>query len=91
MRGPSGEVAARVNTIMKSDNTSLTHECVLAGVGAALLPEWLVRDDLAQGRLVPVIPDAAPISVKLHAAYTHRMYLTPKVRSFIDYLAAAMK
>ena len=38
---------------MKSDNTSLTYECVLAGVGAALLPEWLVGEDLASGRLVP--------------------------------------
>jgi DNA-binding transcriptional LysR family regulator len=90
VRSPSGEMGARVNTIMKSDNTSLTYECVLAGVGAALLPDWLVREDLAQGRLVPVMPQFAPISVTLHAAYTHRKYLTPKVRSFIDYLAAAM-
>jgi DNA-binding transcriptional LysR family regulator len=89
-RGPSGEIGVRVNTIMRSDNTSLTYECVRAGVGAALLPDWLVRDDLAQGRLVPVLPQFAPISVTLQAAYTHRMYLTPKVRSFIDYLVAAM-
>ena len=90
-RAPSGEIGARVNTIMKSDNTSLTYECVLAGIGAALLPEWLVREDLAQGRLVPVMPQLAPISVTLHAAYTHRMYLTTKVRSFIDYLVATMQ
>ena len=88
--GPDGQVGARVNTIMKSDNTSLTYECVLAGVGAALLPDWLVKDDLAQGRLVPLMPQFEPLSVTLHAAYTNRMYLTPKVRSFIDYLAAAM-
>ena len=35
------------------------------------------------------MPQLEPISVRLHAAYTNRMYLTPKVRSFIDYLAAA--
>ncbi len=88
--GPSGQFGARVNTIMKSDNTGLTYECVLAGMGAALLPEWLVQHDLAVGRLVPVAPQYAPISVTLQAAYTSRKYLTPKVRSFIDYLAGAM-
>jgi hypothetical protein len=36
------------------------------------------------------MPQLEPISVKLFAAYTNRMYLTPKVRSFIDYLAAAL-
>lgn len=90
MRGPSGTVNLRVNTIMKSDNTNLTHECVLAGLGAAFLPEWLVENDLAEGRLVPVLPGSEPVGVMLHAAYTNRMYLTPKVRSFIDYLAGAL-
>lgn len=87
---PGGQIGARVNTVMKSDNTNLTYECVLAGVGAAMLPDWLVQDDLASGRLVPLLPQLEPISVTLHAAYTNRMYLTPKVRSFIDYLAATL-
>jgi DNA-binding transcriptional LysR family regulator len=87
---PSGQIGIRVTTVMKSDNTGLTYECVLAGVGSALLPEWLVGQDLASGRLVPLMPQLEPISVKLFAAYTNRMYLTPKVRSFIDYLAAAL-
>jgi DNA-binding transcriptional LysR family regulator len=87
---PAGQIGARVNTVMKSDNTGLTYECVLAGVGAAMLPDWLVRDDLASGRLVPLMPQLEPLSFTLHAAYTSRMYLTPKVRSFIDYLAAAL-
>jgi DNA-binding transcriptional LysR family regulator len=91
VNGASGPVSARVNTVMKSDNTSLTYECVLAGLGAAFLPEWLVQEDLAAGRLAPVLPQFGPVSVTLHAAYTNRMYLTPKVRSFIDYLVATMQ
>ncbi len=90
VNGPGGNMKLRVNTVMKSDNTNLTHECVLAGLGAALLPEWLVQGDLADGRLVPVLPHSEPIGVTLQAAYTSRMYLTPKVRSFIDYLAEVL-
>jgi DNA-binding transcriptional LysR family regulator len=90
MAALSGTANLRVNTVMKSDNTSLTYECVLAGLGAAFLPQWLVDKDLAEGRLVPVLPRAGSVGVTLHAAYTNRMYLTPKVRSFIDYLVAAL-
>jgi DNA-binding transcriptional LysR family regulator len=88
--GAGGKTSLSVNIVMKSDNTNLTHECVLAGLGAAFLPQWLVAADLADGRLVPVMPQAEPFEVTLHAAYTNRMYLTPKVRSFIDYLAATL-
>jgi DNA-binding transcriptional LysR family regulator len=87
--GKERRTHVRVNPVMKSDNTNLTHRCALAGLGAALLPRWLVADDLEAGRLVAV-PGTPTVAVTLHAAYTSRMYLTPKVRSFIDFLAAAL-
>ncbi len=85
--GTSGGV--RVEAVMRTDNTHLMHQCVLAGMGVGFLPLWLVGEDLAAGRLVPV-PGAEPVPITLHGAYTSRMYLTPKVRSFIDFLAASL-
>ncbi len=79
----------KVDAVLRTDNTHLMHQAVRAGLGVAFLPLWLVGEDLAAGRLVSV-PGAEPVAVTLHAAYTSRMYLTPKVRSFIDFLAAAL-
>ena len=76
----------RVDIVMRSDNTMLACEAARAGLAATLLPEWLIRDDLAAGRLVPVLPGLAPRPIPLYAAYTSRRYLTPKVRRFIDLL-----
>lgn len=84
-----GVAGAKVEAVLRTDNTHLMHQCVRAGMGVAFLPLWLVGEDLAAGRLVPV-PGAQPVAVTLHAAYTSRMYLTPKVRSFIDFLAASL-
>ena len=59
---------------------------ILGGAGLAYLPEWLVMDDLDSGRLVRLLPDYTEELQQLHAVYASRRYLTPKVRSFIDFL-----
>lgn len=79
-----GEPGLKVDIVMRSDNTQLSCEAARAGLGATLLPEWLIADDLASGRLVPVLPGLAARPLPLFAAYTSRRYLTPKVRRFID-------
>ena len=69
-----------------TDNTIMDYHAMQAGMGIAFLPEWQVRDDLAAGRVVRVLPEYDAPCVPLYAAYTSRRYLTSKVRSFIDFL-----
>ncbi|MEZ7810946.1 MULTISPECIES: LysR family transcriptional regulator [Alcaligenes] len=84
--GPDGPESLRLNPFMRSDNTNLTYYSALGGAGLAYLPEWLVMDDLENGRLVRLLPDYTEELQQLHAVYASRRYLTPKVRSFIDFL-----
>ncbi|ERT55042.1 LysR family transcriptional regulator [Alcaligenes sp. RM2] len=84
--GPDGPESLRLNPFMRSDNTNLTYYSALGGAGLAYLPEWLVMDDLESGRLVRLLPDYTEELQQLHAVYASRRYLTPKVRSFIDFL-----
>lgn len=84
--GPEGRELLRFRPAMKSDNTNLTYYAVLEGLGLAYLPDWLVADDLASGRLLQLLPDYRQTPQELHAVYASRRYLTPKVRSFIDFL-----
>lgn len=91
LRGPGGrQVALRLTPAMRSDDTNLTLHTVRAGLGFAYLPDWLVEDDLASGALVQLVPQySAPVNT-LFAVYTSRQYMAPKLRSFIDFLAAAL-
>jgi DNA-binding transcriptional LysR family regulator len=87
LKGPGGRMfALRLTPAMRSDDTTLTLHAVRADMGIAFLPEWLVDDDLATGRLVQLLPDHAPHPVTLFAVYTSRRYMAPKLRSFIDFL-----
>jgi DNA-binding transcriptional LysR family regulator len=87
LKGPGGrQVPLRLQPVMKSDDTTLTLHAVRAGMGMAFLPEWLIDEDLAAGRLVRLVPDYAAPGMTLFAVYTSRQYMAPKMRSFIDFL-----
>lgn len=79
-----GPAAARWETVMKSSDTTLTHQAVLAGMGAAFLPGWVVDGDLAAGRLVAL--DGPQIQRPVFAVYASRRHMPAKLRSFIDFL-----
>ena len=86
LHGPGGKQSVRLPAAMKLDNTTLTYHCVMTGMGVAYLPDWLTADDLAAGRLEEVLPGYALPQTVLFAAYTSRKFMTPKVRTFIDFM-----
>ncbi|MBV8041782.1 LysR substrate-binding domain-containing protein, partial [Pluralibacter sp.] len=57
-----------------------------AGLGIAVLPEWLVRAEIASGELVQLFPEyKLPVQdITIVYAGDHRIRL--KCRKFIDYL-----
>ncbi|WP_028956673.1 LysR family transcriptional regulator [Sulfitobacter sp. 20_GPM-1509m] len=75
---------------LRLDNAEALREAALAGMGIALLPSILVKDDLAAGALVRILPDVATGEVPIVALYPHKRFLEPRVRRFIDMLAANM-
>ncbi len=60
---------------------------MLQRLGIALLPLWLVGEDLKAGRLVEVLPDYHAPDSSIHAIYPPGRHLSPKVRGFVDFLA----
>ena len=60
--------------------------CALAGLGLVQIPAYDVREHLAAGELVEVMPDARPPSMPVHALYPHRRHLSLRLQGFIDWL-----
>jgi DNA-binding transcriptional LysR family regulator len=65
-------------------------ECVRDGYGLSLFPEWMVKSDLVQGRLVNVLPDHEIVGGNTRASawlvYPSKRYLPFKVRAMVDFL-----
>ncbi len=68
---------------------------VLAGAGPALLADWLIDDDIDDGRLVDLFPDhevtATTFDTAAWLVYPSRAHLPQKVRAVIDYLRTKVR
>ncbi|QOG16535.1 MULTISPECIES: LysR family transcriptional regulator [Bradyrhizobium] len=86
--GEHGPETIKFNPVLRSGNETLLHMAALEGMGLAFLPKWLVAEDIAAGRLEHVMPGHIMFVGKLFAVYPSRKYLSAKVRTFIDFVAA---
>ena len=84
--GPDGPVNGRIVPSFRGNSTTLAYQLVVAGAGIAMLPPWVVQEDLASGRLKALLPEYSLPAATLYAVYTSRRYLSPKVRTFVDFL-----
>ncbi|GGX02754.1 transcriptional regulator [Pigmentiphaga litoralis] len=78
--------------VQASDGEAL-HRLAVAGLGLARLAAFQVRDDIAAGRLVPVLEDCNPGDVEeIHAVYVGQGGHVPlRVRAFLDFLVETVR
>ena len=87
LSGPGGATFTLVHQPRYVADDLLTLKfAVLGGVGMCFLPEYMCRDELADGRLVLVLPGWAPSKGIFHAVYPSRRGMVPAVRRFLDFL-----
>ncbi|MGK9165779.1 LysR family transcriptional regulator [Inquilinus limosus] len=58
------------------------------GLGLIQLPRYRLAEDLAAGTMVEVLADTPPSPSPVYVLYPHSRQLSPRVRVFIDWLAA---
>lgn len=58
----------------------------LAGLGFAIMPDFIVTEDIAAGRLFCILDEYMPDGGGIFAVYPHRRYLPAKIRVFVDFL-----
>jgi len=88
LKRDGGVETVKLNPVLRSGNETLLHMAALEGMGLAFLPKWLVAGDVAAGRLEQILPHEAIFEGRLFAVYPSRKYLSAKVRTFIDFVAA---
>ena len=76
----------RVGERLACNAPLVLRELCLAGLGVALLPDWLVQDELAQGRLRHVLPELASPEVPVTAVYRVEQRGWPRLRPLLDAL-----
>ena len=82
------EVAVSGN--LSANNSEVLRRAVLDGAGIALLADWLVSEDLANGALVPLLTDfesnPGVMEIGVYAMYLENRRGSRRVRTFIEAL-----
>ena len=84
-RGDVVEQIAIRPRLQSNDGQALRH-WALEGHGIALLPAFLIGDDLDQTQLVELLPDWRAPSVDITAVYPDNKHISAKVKLFVDSL-----
>lgn len=76
---------------VQADSALAKLHFLLADMGIGVLPEWVVRQDLRQGRLVRLLPDYTMAQQGVYAVFPNTRHIPAKVRQFIDFLQDYVK
>ncbi|GHD59408.1 LysR substrate-binding domain-containing protein [Jeongeupia chitinilytica] len=73
-----------------AEDLQTLREASAGGVGMALMPDFMCREQLKSGALVQVLPEWSPQPGIVHAVYPSRRGLLPAVRALLDFLGERM-
>lgn len=70
-----------------SNSGQMNLNLAVAGQGICRSPDFNIDDELHRGRLIELFSDHKIAEVNLYLIYPSRQHLSPKVRSFVDFMA----
>jgi DNA-binding transcriptional LysR family regulator len=88
LEGPEGLVTLTVRGRVSGNDFGFLRRAILAGCGIGLLPGFLCKDDLAEGKLVRVLPDYKLPGGAFYLVYPSARHLPAKARVFRDFVVS---
>ena len=86
LRGREGPLAVEVRAALSVNSSIALRDAALAGLGLALLPEFVVAGELRDGRLESVLTAYEPEPLQIYALHPHGRFVPRRVRLFLDTL-----
>ncbi len=90
---PEGSIEVPVSGRLNVNSLVFLRNIALEGQGIIMIPSWIIRDELLNGQLIPLLEGylLEPGSTPIYAVFAHNKHLAPKVRVFVEFLAERMK
>lgn len=88
LAGPDGPRTIPLRPVLAANNLETLLKAAVSGLGIALLPAYAIRSQLADSRLVPLLPEWRPPDRALQVIYPPTRHHAAKVRSFTDFVYA---
>ncbi|MBJ9161069.1 LysR family transcriptional regulator [Citrobacter farmeri] len=73
-----------------TDSIYVARNAALAGLGVAVVSSWTVTEDIAQGRLVELVPEWQATPLPVHLVYPWARYYPGRLRKFLELMKKVM-
>ena len=87
---PEGPATVEVDGRVRTTNVIALREAVLAGLGVARLPSWIIEDDLRKKRVVRVLETAAMPVIEIYGMFHAGSKGSTAIHAVIDFLKAEL-
>jgi DNA-binding transcriptional LysR family regulator len=91
LTGPEGEQTVTVTGRLAGNDLTFIRAAVRAGAGIGVLPTFIAARDLAEGRLVKVLPAWAQAQGTVFVVYPAARHVPKKVIAFRDFVVESFK
>lgn len=91
LQGMDGMHTVHTRPRFRANNGDTCRAAALDHQGITLQPTFLIGNDLAEGRLVRILPELEGPELGIYAVYPSRKHLSGKVKALVDYLSMAFE
>jgi DNA-binding transcriptional LysR family regulator len=84
--GADGLMTVPVSGRLRVNSIEAVLQAAITGVGVALVPTWMLREELRNGQLVSVLQAWQPPRRPISLVYPSRRFLAPRTRAVIDFI-----
>lgn len=75
---------------LSTDSLYVARNTALTGLGVALVSSWTVKEDIQEGRLIPLLPEWQPTALPVHLVYPWSRYYPAHLRRFLEMMKQVM-
>ncbi|ODP31512.1 LysR family transcriptional regulator [Pandoraea sp. ISTKB] len=75
---------------MSTDNLFALRSAALRGLGVGVASAWVMAEDIAQGRLIQLVPQWCSTALPMYIIYPYAKYYPARLRRFIEAMRTAI-
>ncbi len=76
---------------MSTNNIFASKEAALMGLGVAVLPRWFIEREIAENKLIDILPKWQAPTLDIHLAYFPNRHQPKRLRFFLDFITEQLK
>lgn len=84
------QTRVKVKGNLSSNSSQSLKHAAIGGLGVVMLPDYTLKTELNDGRLIPMFSAYCPKSIGLYALFPYTKHVSPKLRVFLDFLAESL-